>query len=142
MSLVEKQMKFALLVSKLIQKAFELGYGVTFGDANREWRGKDDFDKLEASLCDSCKTKLSAAFSRAKRRIFYGSEVSLHRQRLAIDLNLFRMDSNGRWQYLPSTEAHAELAQYWVSLDDECTWGGEADRQDGNHYSLKHEGRW
>jgi hypothetical protein len=112
MSLLEKQMKFAFLAAKLIQKAFDLGYGVTLGDAYRDPR------------CP------------------YGSEVSLHRQRLAVDLNLFKRDDAGRWHYLPNTEAHAELAQYWVSLDDECTWGGEADRQDGNHYSLKHAGLW
>lgn len=111
MSLAEKQMKFAFLVSKLIQKAFELGYGVTLGDAYRDPR------------CP------------------YGSEVSLHRQRLAIDLNLFdRVDS--KWKYLDKSDDHFTLAQYWLSLDPECTWGGEGDRNDGNHYSLKHNGLW
>ena len=107
-SLVDKQMKFALLASRLIQKAFELGYGVTLGDAYRDPR------------CP------------------YGSEVSLHRERLAIDLNLF-MRVDGKWQYLATTDAHRQLGEWWEQLDPDCAWGGRFN--DGNHYSLSHGGR-
>jgi hypothetical protein len=57
---------------------------------------------------------------------------SLHYDRLALDLNLFR---DGR--YLKTTEDHRELGEYWESLGG--AWGGRFD--DGNHYSLEHEGR-
>lgn len=56
---------------------------------------------------------------------------SLHYNRLAIDLNLFK---DG--QYLQTTEAHQPLGDYWESIGG--TWGGRFN--DGNHYSLAHNG--
>jgi hypothetical protein len=58
-------------------------------------------------------------------------ENSLHYSRLAIDLNLFK---DG--QYLSSTEDHNELGVFWESIGG--SWGGRFD--DGNHYSLEHNG--
>jgi len=60
MSLRKKQSEFARNVPRLIDKAYELGYEVTFGDAYRDPRAP------------------------------YGSKSSRHRIRLAIDLNLFK----------------------------------------------------
>jgi hypothetical protein len=57
---------------------------------------------------------------------------SLHDIGLAKDFNLF---SRGKW--LQSTEAHLPLGEYWESLGG--TWGGRFN--DGNHYSLEHNGR-
>ena len=57
---------------------------------------------------------------------------SLHYIRLAIDLNLFR---NGA--YLTSTADHLPLGLYWESIGG--SWGGRFN--DGNHYSLAHEGK-
>jgi len=101
MMLSEKQQKFTHMVALLILHAEQLGYAVTFGDAYRD------------------------------KRVPYGSEKSLHRQRLAVDLNLFR---DGL--YLFATEAHQPLGEYWESIGG--TWGGRF--SDGNHYSLAHEG--
>lgn len=56
---------------------------------------------------------------------------SLHTQKLAVDLNLFL---NG--VYLSSTESHEPLGLYWESIGG--TWGGRFN--DGNHYSLEHNG--
>ena len=56
---------------------------------------------------------------------------SNHYIRLAFDLNLFR---NGR--YLRSTKAHLPLGEFWESIGG--VWGGRFD--DGNHYSLEHQG--
>lgn len=61
----------------------------------------------------------------------YGSASSCHKLRLAIDLNLFR---DGK--YLEGTEAHKELGEWWEAHGG--TWGGRFN--DGNHYSLEHEG--
>lgn len=97
MTLREKQSKFARMVALLIQYAYETGFELTLGDCYRD---------------DRCK---------------YGSEVSFHRKRLAVDLNLFK---NGR--YLSSTESHKPLGLFWESLGG--TWGGRF--EDGNHYSY------
>ncbi len=59
-------------------------------------------------------------------------EQSLHYIRLAIDLNLFR---DGK--YLTQTEDHEELGIFWESIGG--AWGGRFN--DGNHYSLEHNGR-
>lgn len=60
-----------------------------------------------------------------------GIKYSLHGLKLAIDLNLFK---NGK--YLTSTEDHKPLGEYWESIGG--TWGGRFN--DGNHYSLEHNG--
>ena len=96
MTLRQRQSEFARKVALLIQFAYEQGFEITLGDAYRDPR------------CD------------------YGSEVSFHKKRLAIDLNLFK---NGR--YLTSTKSHEPLGLFWESLGG--TWGGRF--EDGNHYS-------
>lgn len=108
MTLGEKQRRFTLMVAQLINHAYLLGYALTFGDAYRD------------------------------PRTTYGHPRSLHRSRLAVDLNLFRQDSSGRWRYLTSTASHQPLGEYWESLGG--TWGGTFSNQDGNHYSLEHGG--
>jgi hypothetical protein len=57
---------------------------------------------------------------------------SLHYDRLAIDLNLFK---NGN--FLFKTEDHLPLGEYWESIGG--SWGGRFD--DGNHYSLEYNSR-
>ena len=61
----------------------------------------------------------------------YGESNSAHKHRLAHDWNLFRDGV-----YLTSTEDHRPLGEFWESLGG--TWGGRF--QDGNHYSLSHNG--
>lgn len=56
---------------------------------------------------------------------------SNHYIRLAIDLNLFK---DGVW--LKKTTDHLPLGEYWESIGG--SWGGRFN--DGNHYSLEHEG--
>lgn len=64
-------------------------------------------------------------------RLGYGSPKSAHKLRLALDLNLFK---DG--QYLEGSEAHRELGEWWESQGG--SWGGRFN--DGNHYSLEHNG--
>lgn len=111
MTLREKQSAFTLMVAKLILKADELGYELTFGDAYRDPR----------------------VFGAPGVRKGYGTANSFHKQRLAIDLNLFK---DGK--FLEGTEAHRELGEWWESIGG--TWGGRFRKPDGNHYSLG-EGR-
>jgi hypothetical protein len=60
-----------------------------------------------------------------------GNPNSLHMFRLAKDFNLFK---DGDW--LRDTEDHRELGVFWESIGG--TWGGRFN--DGNHYSLEHNG--
>lgn len=101
--LLMKQQRFAGMLIQLFTFILQSGYKFTLGDAYRDPR------------CP------------------YGSEVSLHKQRLAIDLNLFTVD--GKW--LQSTEDHQPIGEYWESIGG--SWGGRF--KDGNHYSLAHGGR-
>lgn len=60
-----------------------------------------------------------------------GIKNSLHTERLAVDFNLFK---NGVW--LTKSTDHQPLGEYWESIGG--TWGGRFN--DGNHYSLEHNG--
>lgn len=112
MSLGQLQRTFPPLVANLICKAYALGYEVTFGDAFRDPRVHGIVGEKKS----------------------YSSAKSVHKERLAIDLNLFRDGV-----YLTSTEDHRELGEYWESLHPLCRWGGRFN--DGNHYSMEYQGR-
>ncbi len=115
-TLGQKQRRFAKSMAKLILKAYALGYEVSLGDAFRDPR-------------------VFGKYGESKRT--YGSMHSMHKLRLAQDLNLFK---NGR--YLTSTEAHRPLGELWMSMGPDHSWGGFGGRGDGNHYSISHYGRW
>lgn len=110
MTLGQKQRLFARLVPRLIDKAHELGFEVTLGDAYRDAR----------------------VFGVLGVKRGYGNAFSNHKSRLAIDLNLFR---DGL--YLTKTEDHKELGEWWEQQHDLCRWGGTFGTSDGNHYELK-----
>ena len=110
MTLGQKQRKFTRMVADLIIFAYEQGYELTVGDAFRDPR-------------------VHGAVGEKKS---YSSANSLHKERLAIDLNLFK---DGR--FLAQSEDHRPLGEYWESLGG--SWGGRF--EDGNHYSLEHGGR-
>ena len=108
-SLLQHQQMFVGMVCRLLARADELGYDITFGDAYRDPR----------------------VFGAMGERKGYGESRSAHKQRLAIDLNLFK---GGK--FLQSTEDHKPLGEFWESIGG--TWGGRFN--DGNHYSLKFNG--
>ncbi|MBF0100732.1 MAG: M15 family metallopeptidase [Desulfobacterales bacterium] len=101
MTLGEKQRKFVKMVGQLILFAYNQGYELSFGHALR---------------CQDCVT---------------GKSNSLHKSKLAIDLNLFKDE-----KLLTQTADHTFLGEYWESIGG--TWGGRFG--DGNHYSLEHNG--
>ena len=109
MTLLQAQFKFSKMVARLLLKAEALGYNVSLGDAYRDAR----------------------VFGKMGERIGYGESRSAHKQRLAIDLNLFKDGV-----YLQGTEAHKELGVWWESQGG--SWGGRFN--DGNHYSLEFGG--
>jgi hypothetical protein len=65
-----------------------------------------------------------------------GSRNSLHVDRLAIDLMLFK---DG--EYLTSTEHYRPAGEYWKTLNADNKWGGDFQRKDGNHFSRGYQGR-
>ena len=93
----------------LISKAHAMGFELTIGDGYRDPR----------------------VFGAIGERKCYGESRSAHKQRLAIDLNLFK---DGK--FLKTTEAHKPLGEYWESIGG--SWGGRF--EDGNHYSVEHNG--
>jgi hypothetical protein len=100
MSLRQKQSKFALMVAELIQYAYEQGYEITLGHAYR---------------CSDCSV---------------GHKKSLHKKRLAIDLNLFKDGA-----YLTDGTGHYELHFKWSQMG-----GSPPIANDLNHYSIAHDG--
>lgn len=113
MTLGQKQRVFAGLVARLILHAEALGYEVTLGEA---YRPPEQAQRMAAEG--------------------KGIAKSLHTERLAIDLNLFRDGV-----YLTRTEDHLLLGEWWEAQSSgefRCCWGGRFN--DGNHYSIEHNG--
>lgn len=112
-SLRQKQSRFAKDVAHLVLKAYELGYEITFGEA---WRTPEQ-------------AKWNAAQG-------IGTATSLHIDRLAIDINLFKA---GR--FITNKEGHQELGAWWKALGHDYRWGGDfSKKKDYNHYALSPDG--
>lgn len=105
--LLEAQCTFMHDLSKLIQYIYECGYTCTGGELYRT----DE-----------------QAIANAKKGT--GIARSLHTQRLAIDLNLFKDGA-----YLSVSSAHQPFGEFWKKLRPENAWGGDFSKPDGNHYS-------
>lgn len=95
--LLKLQQLFAASVPRMIDMARVMGYEVTLGDAYRDPR------------CP------------------YGNPKSLHRQRLAIDLNLFMADGT----YIDDDTGHRELHEFWAQIG-----GAPMIEDDPCHYSF------
>ena len=111
MTLRQRQSQFAFMLPRLIDWAYEHGYELAIGEA---WRTPE----------------MVAIY--AERGT--GSDKSVHPDKLAVDLNLFK---DG--EYLSTTEAHRPLGEFWKSIGG--SWGGDFSKPDGNHYSLEWQGR-
>jgi len=96
--LFAKQQHFALMIPGLIEKAHQLGYRVTLGDAYRDPR----------------------AFGLHGKKVGYSSANSCHKLRLAIDLNLFKDGV-----FLRETVNYLQLGLWWEAQGG--TWGGRFD---------------
>ena len=62
----------------------------------------------------------------------YSSANSRHKERLAIDINLFYDDV-----YLRKTEAYKSVGEYWTGLHPDNQWGGDFSNKDGNHFQRR-----
>ena len=119
MRLGATQREFTLDIAHLIFYIYEQGYECTFGDAYRSPK----------------------AFGGMGEEGPYGRDESAHKQRLAVDLNLFKDGV-----YLSTTEAHRPFGEYWKELHEDNRWGGDFDfdgdgaGDDGGHYSRRYHG--
>ena len=115
MTLGQKQELFAFLLPRLLDFIYERGYQARLGDLFRDPRVHGYFGHSS--------------------RISYSGPRSVHKLKIAVDINLFK---NG--EFLRNTEDHREIGEYWKTLHPLCRWGGDFQRPDGNHYSLFHDG--
>jgi hypothetical protein len=112
MRLGEKQELFSLLIAEHVLWLYSKGYKVRWGDMYRDPRVHGVVGEKKG----------------------YGAAFSMHKDKCAADLNLFR---DGK--FLTETEDHLESGRKWESRHPLCCWGGRFN--DGNHYSLTHQGR-
>lgn len=112
MSLRENQELFAKNVGLLIGFIFAQGYTCTLGEAYRTQEQADWY---------------------AEKGI--GSKNSLHRIRMAIDLNIFKDGV-----FLTESDDYEFAGTYWYTLHPDNTWGGAGG--DGNHFSMSQGIGW
>lgn len=112
MSLREQQSLFVSLVGRFIGWVYAAGFELTFSEA---WRSPE-----EAEI-------------QAQRGA--GIVHSLHTERLAIDLNLFK---DG--QLLTTHDDYLPLGDQWKSMHELARWGGDFRRIDVDHFSLEWQG--
>lgn len=108
-TLGQKQRRFTKMIGLLIEWAYQNGYELTFGDAYRDPRTNGAMGERKG----------------------YSHPSSNHKQRLAVDFNLFKDQV-----WLSKSEDFKPLGEYWESMGG--TWGGRFN--DGNHFSLEHNG--
>jgi hypothetical protein len=115
MSLSKTQQEFTRCVSELINFATAQGWGLTFGDAYRDKRVHGKFG--------------------VKRS--YSAANSVHKMRLAVDLNLFVDD-----KYITDggCEEYQLLGLAWVRMHKLARWGGQFEDGDANHFSFEYNG--
>ena len=138
MTLGEQQKLFTRLITKLLAYAFELGFEITFGEAYRSDE-QAEINSLGQEGREKVAALVQGLFPELANRIRNngknnGIRLSIHQDKLAIDLNLFK---NG--EYLPDAESHRPLAEFWETLHPLCRAGYRF--RDANHYSLEFQGR-
>lgn len=110
-TLGQKQRTFARLIPRLIDRIYAMGYECSLGDAFRDPRVHGEVGEKKG----------------------YGHPKSAHKNKLALDLNLFKDGV-----FLEDTEAHRIFGEWWEKQDPDARWGGRF--HDGNHYSFEHDG--
>ncbi len=107
------QEQFAQSAARLIQKAADLGYTVTLGEA---WRTPQQ----------------------AQWNADHGTGIahSLHLERLAIDLNFFKDGA-----LITDGSKLQDVGTWWKTLGPMYRWGGDFKHlPDGNHFSISPDG--
>ena len=113
MTLSEAQRLFTFYLPRLLDHVQELGLECTLGEAFR--------------------TPEQAEWNREHGT---GIANSLHCDRLAIDLNVFKDGA-----YTDDLADYTALGEYWKALHELCRWGGDFTSPDADHFSIAWEGR-
>lgn len=138
MTLSQTQREFTRCVGQLIARIYASGYEATFGEA---WRtdeqavinsiGESGRLELAAHLASKFPALAVAVSNNGKAN---GILLSVHRERLAVDLNLFKDGV-----FLEADTDHRPFGEFWESLHELARWGGRFG--DANHYSFEWGGR-
>ena len=115
--LLSRRLLFTSLVPSLVGHARALGYGATLGEVVRSQAAAD----------------WNAAHG-------LGISTSLHREGLAVDLNLYAKEGLD-FRYITDGEGHTVLGPFWKALHPLCAWGGDFTKKDWDHYSVTFQGR-
>ena len=134
MTLRDHQAIFSKNVGLLIGYIFSPGYEITLGEAYRT--------PLQAWVNDLPKGSSIVAETPSGVRVKWtekvggiGSTKSLHKLRLALDINLFKDGA-----YLTTEEHYKQFADYWKSLNPLNAWGGDFAFKDFGHFSMEYMG--
>lgn len=111
-TLGERQRLHVRLTAKLIEFIYAAGYECTWGETYR----------VPAQAAANAATGA-------------GIVNSLHIQRLAVDLQLFKAG-----QYLNGAAEYKQFADYWLTLDPLCAAGYYFHSVDADHFSITYHG--
>ena len=126
MRLSENQIIFTLNIADLIFFANSLGFGLTFGDANRD----PDLQKLYYfgyTIQGQTKESLKLVPGKVKSKTLNSN----HLRRLAVDFNFF---VDGELIY-DKSELQV-LGNYWEKLHPKNKWGGNWGFKDTQHFEM------
>lgn len=112
-TLSSKQMLFTQNLAKLIQYIKAQGYECALKEVYRPPKMAEWYAKMGLGISNS-----------------------VHCAGLAADLAIFK---DGK--YLTNSQDYYFAGAYWKTLDPLNRWGGDFKSQDGNHFSMFHEGR-
>jgi hypothetical protein len=133
MDLVQRQMLFTNNIGKLIAFSNTVGIGLTFGEVYRT------------------KEQQAIYFKTGRSKTMN----SRHILRLAVDLNMFVLNDNGRMLFAPNISQKQfrsdlliakQLGDYWATLHVDNVWGSDWDRdgdllehsfQDPYHFEMR-----
>jgi hypothetical protein len=138
LTLGRKQKLFARLVGQLLGRIYEQGYECSLGEVKRsdEQSCINSYKKAgRAELAQHIEAKFPAlAIAISNNGKGNGILLSLHRDQLALDLNLFKDDV-----WCQDTASYQPFGEWWEQLHELCAWGGRFG--DPGHFSVQHQGR-
>lgn len=137
MNLGTLQRRYALAFAKLVVHVYDMGYACTYDEAHRT----DEQAAINALTIDQRKrvallTKgefpsFAAAMAASTSK---GINHSVHRLRLAVDINLFKDN-----KFLEDAADYLPFGAWWKTQNpDVARWGG--DWGDADHFSFEYQG--
>lgn len=139
------QIEFAVHVGRLLKHADGIALGVTLGEAYRSDEqahihalGSSGRSELGAFLRTGDVPAWDELAKAIENNVGSGIRRSLHTQRLAIDIQLFKLKLDGEWEYMSKSEDYKVLGEWWEACHPLARWGGRFG--DGCHFSFEYKG--